>query len=61
MGIPALAQVCDNSSTHTHIIGVSRSEPHINHTYEKIAVLTYACGDTSSTCSSRMRTTQLMQ
>ena len=23
------------------IIGVSRSEPHINHTYEKIAVLMY--------------------
>ena len=31
---------------HVHvacIIGVSRSEPHINHLYEKIAVLIYVC------------------
>ena len=26
-----------------HIIGASRREPHINHTYEKIAVLVYVC------------------
>ena len=31
---------------HVHvacIIGVSQSEPHINHLYEKIAVLMYVC------------------
>ena len=28
---------------YTAIIGASRSEPYINHTYEKIAVLMYVC------------------
>ena len=43
------------------IIGVSRSELHTNHSYEKITVLMYicmyvcelVCSDTSSMCSSR--------
>ena len=38
------------------LIGVSRSEPRINHSYEKIAVLMYVCiyvwPNTLSTCSS---------
>ena len=42
------------------MIGASRREPHINHSYEKIAVLlyvcvcVYVCPNTSSTCSSHM-------
>ena len=38
-----------------YLIGASRSEPHTNHHYEKIAVLMYVpiylCRDMSSTCS----------
>ena len=41
------------------IIGASRSEPHTNQYYVKIAVLMYVCmyvcSNTSSTCSSRVR------
>ena len=35
------AQVALCLNTHCHIIGASRSEPHINHAYEKITVLMY--------------------
>ena len=36
-------------------IGVSQSEPHTNHSYEKIAVPMYVCSVTSSTCSCTYR------
>ena len=54
-----------------NIIGTSRSEPHINHSYEKIAVLMYVCmyvcmtlyvcSDMLSTCSTHARARKLMR
>ena len=37
------AYVEESTTAESIIIGASRSEPHIDHTYEKIAVLMYAC------------------